>query len=238
MRISTQLLNQANTALDLGITIPDPENDEISIGEKESSEKGEKPNNPDPYREPYLDMKSIAVGIDDEYLYVKVTYYGIIPDRAPDLSDGDQLYANTTKMDIIDAHDQAQAILTMEYSYLPVIRLPGLNTYYATDPTGVEWPENARFASENRDSKIAGGHGTDFVMMAVPLSTLKIKQGDIINFIVGNETGSPKYDHASADVLGKTLSEEEKEGSIYVWKTDTQNYSTREKYTDNTGKKE
>ncbi len=222
MRMSQNLIERANAAMAQGITVMDDQNDEVSMGAKEPSSK-EKPNNPETYKEPYLDIQSLSVGIDDEYFYYKITYYGTIPDLSPHIGNNDAIYANTSKLNIVNDEGEDQVIMYIEYSYLPMLRLPSINTYYSTDPTGIEWPENARFATENRDSKISGGHGTDYVMGAIPLENLHIKKGDTINFVLGNESASKKYDHASMDALGGTW----KEGDTIVWKTDTDQYTVK-----------
>lgn len=71
-----------------------------------------------------------------------------------------------------------------------------------TEPTGIEWPEEDRFRSQRRDSKISGGSGYDYVMGAFPLAKLGLKKGATGYFSFGLEAGSHKYSHAAVDKLG------------------------------------
>lgn len=221
IKMSDALVTSANKALASGITIQDDKNDFANMEAKPVGSK-EKPNNPHPYNFPYLDLKSFSVGIDDEYFYYKAIYYSDIPQHAINLDGkGDMLQGTNSKVSILDKSGVEQAVLTIEYGFQPILNLPAsLNTYYADGPTGIQEPENKRFEREEKNSKVAGGSGTNYLMGAFPLEHLGVKKGDTIYFSTCGETGSSVYDHSAMDCLKGV----EKMPATIIWNTNTNKF--------------
>ena len=198
-KMDGQMLQDAEIAVSSGIAIEDAQNDFVSLQGKVEKETGEK-NNPQSYASSYLDVKSIRVGADDEYLYFKVQYWGQIPIKAEKIDD-DKIQGNMMKLNIINKQGQEQAILAVNYAWT-LFNISGFETYYFYGPTGIEEPEDKRFAHQDKDSKIYGGPGTDHLIGAFPMEKLGLKQGQTIYLSFLGETKSNKYHHASIDALG------------------------------------
>lgn len=192
------LLRSAQSSFNSGITIEDEQNDFVSLEGKEEA-TGEK-NNPKAYEFPYLDVKSVSIGSDDTFLYFKVNYRGQIPAKAEKIGD-DTIQGNNMKLHITDKVGKEQAILIVNYSWIP-FNLSAFETYYFYEPTGIEFPEDKRYVHQDRDSKIYGGPGTDYLMGAFPLKKLGLSKGQTIYMNLFGEAKSDKYVHASIDTLG------------------------------------
>ncbi len=189
-------LAQANTALANGIYIEDPRDDFIIL---ESNDEKPNPEMASPYRLPQLDVKSLQIGADDDYLYYKVTFYAKT-DRAVLVVNGDKIHSFGVNFDITEESGRVLAVLHTNTGWWPIIGTSINGTFYSTEPTGIEWPENARFAKEkNNDSKMYGGAGTDFQLARFPLKTLGLSFGQKMVFDLEVEGGSGKYSHAAAD---------------------------------------
>lgn len=218
IKMSPALVNKANAALASGITITDPQNDFLS---KELL--GKEMELDEPYRFPYLDIKSLTVGKDDEYFYYKVVLWGNIPAK-PDAIDGSYITSVGPQLSLLNKKGETQTTLAAEFGWIPKIHRFVLNTWYATDPTGVVWPENARMKYQKRNSKVYGGRGTDYIMGAFPLNQLNFTLGDTVYFSFPMESGSDKYSHASVDHLGGKGKME----ALVTWKVGTQEYRVGE----------
>lgn len=221
-KMDEQMLRNAETAISAGITIQDQQNDIVSLRGKED-EPG-KFNNPQSYTSPYLDVKSISVGVDDQYLYYKVQYWGQIPNKAERIGD-DVIQGNMMKLNILNQQGQDQAILVTNYAWY-LFELTGYETYYFYEPTGIEEPEDKRFASKGKDSKIFGGPGTDYLIGAFPLNAFGLSQGQTIYMNFLGEAKSNKFDHASIDALrGKG-----KMAGFITWNVGSNQYQIDDNY--------
>lgn len=223
-------LNRAENALASGITVYDNSNDFASMGQKENT--NEKPNNPHPYNFSYFDVKSASIGIDDKYLYTKTQFQEKIPQK-PDVVPGDLLEEEGTKFNIINETGQDVVVLHMGYGFIPYFNYHTIGSSYSYGPTGIEWPEDARFCCRGNDAKAFGGPGTDYLIGIYPLDHLNISKGQIIRFAVSCEGESKLYDHASVDVLGGNG----KMPAVITWNTssnefikDDEFYNTGENY--------
>jgi len=198
-KMDEQMLWKAESAVNSGITIEDKQNDLVSLKGKVEEETGQL-NNPKSYISPYLDIKTISVGSDEKYIYFKVQYWGQIPMNAEKIGD-DEIQGNMMKLSLTEEHGKEQAVLVANYGY-SLFNLSGFETYYFYGLTGIEEPEDKRFAHQDKDSKIFGGPGTDYLIGAFPMEKLGLKQGQTIYMNFLGEAKSKKYHHASIDALG------------------------------------
>ncbi|MRS05693.1 hypothetical protein EG832_21125, partial [bacterium] len=189
---------KADQVLTTGITITDPENDFALMGEKQAGST-EKPNNPTAYPLPYADVRSVSLGVDENYLYCRVVFWGEIPERPAQFGD-DTITSTGVKVNVTNSQGEDQEIWMLGFGYLPVIEIPTLNTYYFYSPTGIKEPEDKRFSGRGEDSKVTGGAGTDFLMGAFPLARTGLSLGQEIYIAISVESASRIYDHATVDV--------------------------------------
>lgn len=224
-------LEKANAALANGVTLTDPKDDFMIT---ESNDEKINPEKASPYRLPEFDVKSLQFGADQEYFYYKVTYYAPTTKGVVRVN-RDRIQGYGSNFDVIDDSGVITAVLHTSAGWWPVVGIPINGTFYSTGPTGVVWPENARFSKEkNTDSKMAGGAGTDYQLGRFPLKTLGLTYGSKMNFDVEMEGGSDKYSHAFADAFLGTG----KSPAIITWTIGTTNYSISSIPEETTGDKE
>ncbi|MHB8807785.1 MAG: hypothetical protein ACYC59_09415 [Anaerolineaceae bacterium] len=197
MILSHEDIQKADTAFDSGIKIDDEQDDFVIMG---SNKEVSNENNPSPYRLSFLDIRSLEVGTDQNYLYYKVTFFDVIPDQPISIND-DQIRDIGCKLNVVDQENMDQEILSVDTGYLPIINFPSLSTYYFYDPTGIQEPEIARFNHQDSDSKLYGGVGEDYILGAFPLQKLNLQVGQEIYMTFSMETRSEQYTHAAVDVL-------------------------------------
>ncbi len=193
------LADRAERSLGSGITVEDERNDFAQMGTGDKKEG--KPNNPQAYNYSYLDIRSVSMSIDEEYLYSKIRFWGTIPERPPEIG-GDRIAGNGVKVNLVDEKGADQVIFLVDYTYLPVLGTPAISTYYFNGPTGIPEPEDKRFSRQDFDSKVSGGPGTDYLLGALPLGKIGIAKGQVLYFAVAAEAESSRYDHAAVDALG------------------------------------
>jgi len=198
-KMDEQMLRNAEAAVGTGITIQDQQDDIVSLQGKIEKETGQL-NNPQSYPSSYLDVKTINVGSDEKYIYFKVQYWGQIPMKAEKIGD-DEIQGNMIKLHLMEEQGKEQAVLVANYGY-SLFNLSGFETYYFYGPTGIEEPEDKRFAHQDKDSKMFGGPGTDYLIGAFPMGRLGLRQGQTIYMNFLGEAKSKKYHHASIDALG------------------------------------
>jgi len=211
-------LNQAQSSISNGFIIEDAKDDFAMLGSNKEELNAE--DNPSPYRMDMIDFKSMQISSDENYLYYKISFYDTISKKPP-VIDGDTLNSMGTVIDIFDASGKPLAVLHADCGWQPIVHIPAINTYYSTGPTGIEWPESARYKYENRDSKISGGVNTDYLLAAFPLKGLGLKVGDKISTDLSMEVKSAKFTHAAVDVLagsGKTP-------GMITWQIGSKEYS-------------
>lgn len=215
IRFDKQMLSNSEKAFDVGITIDDPKDDFVIF---ESNKEDLNENNPSPYRLPVLDVRSLSLGADENYVYYKITFYDTFPSKPIDIN-GDRIVGIGNKLSVLDENSEL-SILYTGFGYLPILRMPVLNTYYFWGPTGIVWPEEDRFTHQDKDSKVYGGAGTNYVMGAFPINKSSLIYGQEAHLSFMMETESDRYTHAAVDVLrGK-----EKFGGIISWKVGTNQY--------------
>lgn len=218
------LAKKAEAALAKGISISDPAQDFPLMGQKGEDVK-EKPNNDNPYDLPFLDIKEVQAGIDDDYLYFKIVFFGKIPKNSPGLN-GDKILADGIKVNIVNEKGEEQIDLSMSYDFI-LLGIKSLNCYYSTEPTGIEWPEDARFAKTNWDCKVL--IGDDYVLGALPIKNYPILKEKQIYFNAQHEAESKMYDHAAVDLLGG----KGKMPAVIKWASGTKNFEVDDNFYQN-----
>jgi hypothetical protein len=213
-KMSDTELKQANLAISKGIKIDDPENDFYHPPTGSVQADG-RPDNPNPYPIPFTDFKSLMVGADEQFLYVKLEYWGEFPKQAykyeSELIHGVGAQVEnltfTNQSGVKDIANLAISIIYIdkkegqkpeEYQPLPEGRL--LNSYYLS-PQGVDETMETIYGSSGNTGLVFGGPGYDYVIAAYPLSLLSIKLGSEVTFNCTVETGSSTFHHESADFI-------------------------------------
>lgn len=212
MKMGSEMVKNAEAAVSSGITVSDPQNDFVMMGTNKEEVVSTDKNNPSPYVVDYLDIKSIHVGADDKYIYYKVIYYNTIP-KWPESINNDVIVAIGNKLHIVNEKGEDLIVSHFDFGYEPVIKIGALNTSYDYCPTGIEWPEDARMACHNDNSKIYGGGGTDYIMGALPMDKVGLALDQTIYFTIDEETKSSQFTHAAVDVLGTNG----KESQVIKW---------------------
>ena len=129
------------------------EDDVLSLGKRLIQDGG----NPGIYPIGFGDINKLEVGLDDEYLYVKISVNGTLP---KDLAGfpapgGDQLHGFNYNLGVDTDNDSttgctsdggAEALIGCAVNDQTGAVLAA--TGYFTDPTGIESPEGARYANK------------------------------------------------------------------------------------------
>jgi len=213
-KLSGTELEAAHSALSQGIKIDDPENDfyQFPVG---SVQGDGRPDNPDPYPIPFTDLKSLALGADEQNLYVKFEYWGEFPLEAYSYEGemihgvGAQIegFTFTNKFGVEDVANLAVSLIYVdkkegqrpeEYETLPTGRL--LTSYYMT-PQGVDETLETIYETSGNTGSVFGGPGYDYIIAAYPLNLLSIEYGDEVTFGCTVETGSSTFHHEAADFI-------------------------------------
>lgn len=213
-KFSDAELEAANAALSQGIKINDPENDfyHPPIG---SVQADGRPDNPNPYPIPFTDLKSLTVGADAQYIYVKLEHWGEFPLQAYSYEGelihgvGSQIenFTYTNQSGITDIANLAISIIYVdkkqgqkpeEYKPLPEGRL--LNSYYLS-PQGVDETLETVYEKSGTTGLVFGGPGYNYVIAAYPLSILDIAYGTEVTFNCTMESGSTTFHHEAADFI-------------------------------------
>ena len=192
-----------NGILDHSTEIVDPNQDWIVTGHEED--------NSVIYPIDYCDINNMKLGLDNEYLYIKLTVNGTIPEDLSNLPtfSGDQLRGFGTNIGLdTDSNSQTGVISdggTEAMLGWGIKNEDGIyrsNSAIRTQPTGTETPEDARYRNVEFNIKIQyGGKGFNFVILAIPLSTLMVTRSQEITLDAWLECSSDRYDHATFDAL-------------------------------------
>jgi hypothetical protein len=220
-RFDDNELKAAEAALAKGITIADPQNDWAPISE--GVQPDGRMDNGNPYPISFTDVKSVTLGADSQYFYVKVDLYGIIPADVTYWENKDQ-----KKTDFIhgfgcnvvldrffnrNTGKEDTGMMQLGLSYIegniwgfmtnPVFYTPpvvGLSSY--ATPSGIKDERNEElYSTTSGQGLVAGGAGTNYVIGAFPLSTFGLQPGDVVELEVSMETGSLLFHHECVDVI-------------------------------------
>lgn len=205
-RFTAKQVSTTEDILEKGTYLEDERNDFVPMEGKEAS--GEL-NNPNPYPLPHLDIKGLTLAADDTFLYIKEEFWGKFP-SSQETFDGDKIVDVGIKLNLVDEGGTDQTIINSNISFLP-FSIVNFGHYIMTDSTGIEWPEDERFASQTTSGLIHGKVGLDYILLAIPKDQLVPPIGEVIYVTLSAEARSQKYVHASVDVLAG----EGKNGAIF-----------------------
>jgi hypothetical protein len=193
-----------------GVTISDDEGDWIWTGDEED--------NHNPYPVPFADLLSVTFAIDDDYLYLRINAAGIYPSSIDELPQyGDDQIRNLAVNICLDTDNNRNtgcfsdggAEIVLETGML-INPLGGWSASYDFwyGPTGIELPENERYAHMGNMDLIAGvwgGPGYDYLIIVYPVGELGLSHGQTITVDGWDECGSLQYvhQHATFDTLGR-----------------------------------
>lgn len=228
------MLKRADDAFSNGISFDDPENDWYLP--EPGTMQWDKPDNPAPYPLPFTDLKSVSLGADEEYLYVKLVYYGEFPKKMPSY-DGDDIFSTgggiegfrfITKEGKPDYAEIGSGVMYIQFTgdnetngYVPLDK-PTVGQLAMIFLIGQDEHGESLYKTMNGAGFIEGGPGYDYLLSAFPLSEFGVSYGQEVNLTLGIEAGSNKWHHESIDLI---LNENNsKSGSMIVWKLGTNEY--------------
>ena len=158
------------------------------------------------------DINNLKIGLDDQYLFIKLTMNGTFPEEGGSFPvfDRDQLhkYGFDLRVDT-DNNNRTGCLSDNGAEFMTGYGIAYENGQihtnwisYSTDPTGTETSELARYKNTVFTNQLQfGGVGHDYFSMAIPLSPLRITRGQEITINAWVEISSDRYDHASFDIL-------------------------------------
>lgn len=198
-------LTAANQALSTGIKIDDPENDWVKFPEGSMQPDG-RPDNSNPYPLPWTDFKSLNVGADEEYLYVKFEFWGNFPEK-PVIYNGDTIEGGCGKINGFTftnsegKKDSGDLISTINFNVADNGKIQGVDQVAMISPSGQDEHQETIFKIFSKDGMMAGGAGADYLLSAYPLSQFNLKLGDEVTFDSSGENGSTIYHHEAVDII-------------------------------------
>jgi len=183
--------------------IVDPSGDWISTGHEGD--------NPGIYPVDHVDINDLKIGLDNQYLYIKLTMNGTFPEAVSDFPafEGDTLNGFGFNMGLDNDNNDRTGCISdggtnsiIGWGFHSENGRVSIYSQYFTGPTGIETPEQARYQNRVFGVEIQfGGPGHDYFTMAIPLSPLLIAKGQEITINSWAESASNRYMHASFDVL-------------------------------------
>jgi hypothetical protein len=207
-------LKQADLALSKGIKIDDPQYDFFQFPPNSFQPDG-RPDNSDPYPLPWTNLKSLSVGADANYMYVKFEFWGEFPYKMVTYN-GDDIMATGAKLTEFtftnkdgqeDSAELGDGVDFVEYrgenkflDYVPA-KKPTLGQLAMLSPTGQDEQLETIYKTMNGAGMVGGGAGYNYVIGAYPLNELGLKFGDEVVFSCSTETGSKIYHHEAIDLL-------------------------------------
>lgn len=198
-------LASANDAIEKGIKIDDPENDWLKVAKGTMQPDG-KEDNSEPYPLPWSDIKSLSLGADSGYLYVKFQFWGNFPDKAFSYN-GDVMGGGCAKLNNFSfantagKKDIADLILNVSLSEMSNGKVMGADLTSMISPASVDSHQETIFSIYSKEGLITKGLGEDYLLGAFPLNQLNLKLGDTVTFDVSSEVGSQKYHHEAIDLI-------------------------------------
>ena len=153
-----------------------------------------------------VDLRSLAMAFTPQALIVRVKVSQPLPTQVVQ-TDGDRVL----KMGYWVALDQDQNPNTGDTSSggaesLLAFNLDmehqGVDVYLFYGPTGIEEPEDQRYASFDRGMLLAGGPGSDYVLAAYPVQPAGLPTGMTFNLEGAVEAESETLHHYSFDAIG------------------------------------
>ena len=203
---TNKLINEtaASVAFASGTKIIDKTGDWVSTGDQGD--------NPSFYPLNITDVKEVDIGIDANYLYLKVIFNGLWPktDNNWPIINDDQLTSTNFNVGIDVDNNQQTGCLSDSGTEIMIgfgTRMnmtggnpPGTWNGYKTSPSGIEFPEEKRYLNDYYfNEAMIGGPGYNYVMNAYPLRILNLSSGQEITLHMWAEAMSKKYHHAAFD---------------------------------------
>lgn len=202
---SAEQLAAANTALNNGIKIDDPQNDWYKVAEGTKQSDG-RPDNPNPYPLGWTDLKSLNIGADQNYIYIKFIFWDRFPDKALSYS-GDKMDGGSAKINYFTftnsqgKQDWADLITPISLREQSNGKLMPSEVMAMISPKGKDVHNETLFTTYTKDGLFAGGPGKDYLLSAFPLEQFNLKLGDKVTFDCTTEIGSEIYHHEAIDIL-------------------------------------
>jgi len=184
---------------------------EIVDQSKDWISTGHEGDNPSIYPVDYADINNLKIGLDDQYLYIKLTMNGTFPEVVSDFPafEGDPLNSFGFNIGLDNDNNNRTGCISdggtdsiIGWGFHSENGRVSIYSQYFAGPTGIETPEQARYQNNVFGVEIQfGGPGHDYFTMAIPLSPLLIAKGQEITINSWAESASNRYMHASFDVL-------------------------------------
>lgn len=200
----------AQDALAKGISMADGADDYVRFPAGSIQPDG-RPDNDHPYPLPYTDLKSVSIGADAGYLYVRWQFQGKFPVASVEYN-GDLIWDVTCKIEEFtytngqgskDSGTLTSTISLADYKNGQWVKTgnPSVGQLAMISPAGQDSKQEILYKINTGEGLIAGGAGQDYILSAFPLSLFGIKIGNEVSFSCATETGSQLYHHAAVDVL-------------------------------------
>lgn len=202
-----------------------------------------RPDNQNPERLEYTDLKKVYIGADTEYIYVKYEFYGNFPNETHEFGDNDFISMICVNFALskyynhnLNKYDKS-ALLQLGITYVSRRKEQRLVDWSSdflelpTTGTSTFGEANSKVKDENGEDtygiatnagKTYGGVGTNYLLAEFPLSNLGLKYGDQIVFEIGVESNSRVYHHQSSDALLDYG--HEKSGKYVTWEIGSNTY--------------
>ncbi len=184
----------------------------------------------------YTDLKSLSIGADNNYLYLKYEFWGQFPLETPQYNN-DTLLGMTAKLEQFIFTDKDGSIncaeLANSVSFVKFLDNRKFEKTKCTlhqkaliTPNGINEEMEIVFKTNSSEGMIYGGPGFDYIIGAYPLSLFGISSGDEVNFMSSSKTNSQMSNDIATDLL---LGEKDsKIGSLIKYSLGSNKYETFE----------
>lgn len=174
----------------------------IDETDKEAAEVPESP--PEPVSYPPINITKVSFGVSEGYLYVKFEFLGKLPTEKEEpvtkitigiLMDKDCNYSTgwmgiDVNMGLEIEWDEAEQLI---YGVGMIYDIP--------DMPRMEDENAAMHAGKYMDLPYAGGPGTNYVIIEIPMDVLGLQSGQQVILDIHAEAESPEYHHYAFDAL-------------------------------------
>jgi len=151
-----------------------------------------------------VDIITVSVGCDDKYLYIKFEVAENFP-KGTVVSQDNNVVKKITgwcPVDIdLDPSTGCQSDGGAEALLCFMIDLEKKETgaYFFAQPTGIEEPEEDRYAVHKDAIVVGGGSGKNWIILAYPLADIGLQKGMVVDIGFNLEAESDKWHHFSFD---------------------------------------
>jgi hypothetical protein len=216
---SEEELKTVDEILAKGITINDPQNDWAPINE--GIQPDGRKDNGYPYPISFTDVKRVSFGADEQYLYIKIEMYDILPEKVvswenTEFNKTDYIFGMGCNLGLsrffnrnIGKDDQGLMQTGIRWieggdrenvTNPKFVSPPTIGTSSFATPTGEKDQYNEDIsAMASGEGKVAGGAGKNYFLGAFPLKNFGLQLGDVIEFSISVEVGSQLFHHECID---------------------------------------